>query len=149
MLHFIGGGGGQAYESAFNHSWLYHQLQVGFSGICRCMHGDIMRTGLVWAERSASDNFWVPSHQFNSATSEQKGIPQTIYTDSEPPSRLPNSLMPSAKLRSANLFGVTRSGIEPRPPAPRADALTTTLRRGGLVNNGEKDQFEILHCHRN
>ncbi len=29
------------------------------------------------------------------------------------------------------VFGVTRSGIEPRPPAPRADALTTVLRRGG------------------
>ncbi len=28
-------------------------------------------------------------------------------------------------------FGVTRSGIEPRPPAPRADALTTVLHRGG------------------
>ncbi len=47
--------------------------------------------------------FWVPSHRFNSARGEQKEITQTIYTDSEPPSRLPNSLMPSAKLRSANL----------------------------------------------
>ncbi len=28
---------------------------------------------------------------------------QTIYTESEPPSRMPNSLMPSAKLRSAHL----------------------------------------------
>ncbi len=25
-----------------------------------------------------------------------------------------------------------RSGIEPRPPAPRAEALTTVLRGGGL-----------------
>ncbi len=32
------------------------------------------------------------------------------------------------------VFGVTRSGIEPRPPAPRADALTTALRRGGLIS---------------
>ncbi len=81
-------------------------------------------------------HFWVLSNRFNSATGEQKGITQTIYTDSEPPSRTSNSLMPSAKLRSANLpffyvFGVTRSGIEPRPPAPRADALTTMLRGGG------------------
>ncbi len=30
------------------------------------------------------------------------------------------------------ILGVTRSGIEPRPPAPWADALTTVLRRGGL-----------------
>ncbi len=39
----------------------------------------------------------------NSTTGEQKGITHTIYTDSEPPSRMPNSLMPIAKLRSANL----------------------------------------------
>ncbi len=91
---------------------------------------------LVWVERSTSDNFRVPSYRFSSATGEQKGIIQTIYTDSEPPSRLPNSLMPNAKLRSANLpfftsFCVTWSGIEPRPPAPQADALTTVLRGGG------------------
>ncbi len=70
-----------------------------------------MWTCLVWAKRPTSDNFWVPSHRFNSGTGEQKGITQTIYTDSEPPSWMPNSLMPSAKLRSANLptfyvFGV-------------------------------------------
>ncbi len=35
-----------------------------------------------------------------------------------------------------NVFGVTRSEIEPRPPAPRADALTTVLRRGGDHCNG-------------
>ncbi len=50
-------------------------------------------------------------------------------------SRLPNSLMPSAKPRSETsqfyVFGVSRSGIEPRPPAPRADALTTVLCRDG------------------
>ncbi len=28
---------------------------------------------------------------------------------------------------------MTRSGIEPRPPAPRADALTTVLRGGGRI----------------
>ncbi len=65
----------------------------------------LMWTCLLWAERSTPDNcnFWVPNHRFISATGEQKGITQTIYTDSEPPSRMPNSLMPSAKLRSANL----------------------------------------------
>ncbi len=63
---------------------------------------ELMRTCLVWAERSTLDSFWVPNHRFNS-TGEQKSITQTSYTDSEPPSRLPNSLMPSAKLRSANL----------------------------------------------
>ncbi len=68
--------------------------------------------------------FWVPSHRFNSATGEQKWITETIYTDSEPPSRMPVSLMPSARLRSANVFGVTRSGIEPWPPSPRANALS-------------------------
>ncbi len=71
------------------------------------MRGDLMWTGLVWAERSTPDNFWVPSHQFNPTTDEQKGITQTIYTDSEPPSWMPNSLMPSANLRSANLLFFT------------------------------------------
>ncbi len=87
---------------------------------------ELMWTCIVWTERSTPDNFGVPSHRFNSAIGKQKGITQTIYTDSEPPSRMPNSLMPNAKLRSANLpffyiLGVTRSGIEPWPPAPRAD----------------------------
>ncbi len=76
-------------------SWIRWCMQVY---VC-----ELMWTGLVWDERYTPDSFWVPNHQFNSATGEQKGITQTIYTDSEPPSRLPNSLMPSAKLRSANL----------------------------------------------
>ncbi len=41
----------------------------------------------------------VPSHRFNSATGEQKGITQAICTDSELASRLANSLMPSANLQ--------------------------------------------------
>ncbi len=83
-----------------------------------------------------AQQFWVPSHRFYSATGEQTGITQTIYTDSQPSSRMPTSLMPRAKLRAQTShflrLGVTRSGIEPRPPAPRADDLTTRLRRGGL-----------------
>ncbi len=63
---------------------------------------ELMWTCLVWAERSTPGSFWAPSHRFNSTTGEQKWITQTIYTDSEPPSRMPNSLMPNAKLRSAN-----------------------------------------------
>ncbi len=103
------------------------------SWIRRCMRGDLMWTCLVWAERPTLDNFWVPSHRFNSATGEQKGITQTIYTDSESPSRMPKSLMPSAKLRSASLLFLRLwcDGIEPRPPTPRADALTTRLPGGG------------------
>ncbi len=98
---------------------------------------EVMWTCLVWAERSTPDSFWMPSHRCNSATGEQKGITQTIYTDSEPPSRFPNSFMPRAKLRRAkppifHIFGVTRSGIEPRPPAPRTDALTTMLHGDGV-----------------
>ncbi len=64
---------------------------------------ELMWTCLVWPKRSTPDSFWVPSHRFNSATGELKWITQTIYTDSEAPSRLPNSLIPSAKLRRANL----------------------------------------------
>ncbi len=62
------------------------------------MRDELMWTCLVWAERATSDNFWVPSHRFNSATGEQNGITQTTYTDSKPPSRMVNSLMPSTKL---------------------------------------------------
>ncbi len=57
-----------------------------------CMRGYLMWTCLVWAERPTPEKFWVPSHRFNSATGEPKGIGQTIYTDSEPPSWMPNSL---------------------------------------------------------
>ncbi len=97
-----------------------------------------MWTCLVWAERSTPDSLGVPSHRFNSTTGEQKfkGTTQTIYTDSEPPSRLPKSLMPSAKLRSAPpsfyVFGVIRSGIDPQPPTPRADALTAICYAGAV-----------------
>ncbi len=34
------------------------------------------------------------------------------------------------------LIGVTRTGIEPQPPAPRADVLTTMLHGGGSTKFG-------------
>ncbi len=54
--------------------------------------------------------------------------------------------MPSAKAEKRQppifyVFGVTRSGIEPGPPAPRADALTTMLRGGGPAITGIKDMY--------
>ncbi len=103
FTRFHVGGSESGLQSAFNHSWSYHRLQFGFGGVCRCVPGDLVWTCLVWAERSMPDNFWVPIHQINSFTGEQKGITQTIYIDSEPPSPMTNSLIPSAKLRSANL----------------------------------------------
>ncbi len=33
---------------------------------------ELMWTCLAWAERSTPDSFWVPGHQFNPATGEQK-----------------------------------------------------------------------------
>ncbi len=109
---------------------------------------ELMWTCLAWAEWSTPESFWVPSHRFNSATGEHEGITQTIYTDSQPPSRLPNSLMPSAKLRSVDLPGFTtlalpRSGTDPRPPAPRADALTTMLHGGVGVGGGAVTQYKV------
>ena len=79
------------------------------------------------------DSFWVASHRFDSATGEQKGITQTIYTDSEPPSQLPNSFNAKRQAEKPKpptfyIFGVTRSGIE-----PREDALTTMPRGGGIM----------------
>ncbi len=94
------------------------------------MRGDLMWTCLVWAEQSTPDNIWVPSDRFNSATGEQKGITQTIYTDPEPPSRLPNPLMPSAKLRSVNLPFFTSlvwrgRGLNPGPSQCRYSGVRT------------------------
>ncbi len=37
MVGWHGGGGGSGLYPAFNHSWSYHRLQVGFGGSCRCM----------------------------------------------------------------------------------------------------------------
>ncbi len=76
-------------------SWIRWCMQVY---VC-----ELMWTCLVWTERSTPDSLCVLSHRFNSATGEQKRITRTIYTDSELPSLLPTSLMPSAKLRCANL----------------------------------------------
>ncbi len=109
-----GGGGNQAYSRLSTTDGHITDCQldsVVYAGVCVVI---LMWTCLVWAEQSTLDSFWVPSHRLNSATGEQKGITQTIYTDSEPPSRLPNSLMPSVKLsREAQTFqfyvlGVTR-----------------------------------------
>ncbi len=120
------------------------RLIVGFQPLMvispRCMRGDLMWTCLVWAERSTPDNFWVPSHWFNSTTGEQKGITQTIYTDSAPPNRMPNSLMPSGKLRSANLpilMSLVWHGRGSNPGLPQVDALTTMLHGGGVEAVGD------------
>ncbi len=72
----------------------------------------------------------MPSHRFNSATGEQKWITQTIYTDSEQPIRLPNSLMPSAKQRSANLPFFTSlvwRGRESNPGLPHPERTLLPL----------------------
>ncbi len=45
---------------------------------------------------------------------------------------------------SFNVFGVTRSGIEPRPPAPRADVLTTVLRRGDDLELAKINCVELV-----
>ena len=99
----LGGGVKHAYSRLSTSHGHITDRKWDAGGVCRCMRGEFMWTRLVWAERSTPYNFWVPSHRYNSTTGEQKGITRTIYTDSKPPSRLPISLMPSAKLRSANL----------------------------------------------
>ncbi len=38
-----------------------------------------------------------------------------------------------------------QSGIEPRPPAPLADALTTMLCRGGQASAGIDEVVLLLH----
>ncbi len=80
-----------------------------------------MWNSLVWAERSTPGSFWVPSHRFNSATGEQKWITQTIYTNSEPPSRLPNSLMqaPSWEGQTSQFLRLWCDAVRNRTPASR------------------------------
>ena len=89
--------------------------------MCRCMRGVLTWTCLVWAERTTPDNFWMSNHRLNSATGEQKGFTQTIYTDSKPPSRMPNSLMPSAKLeaQTSHFLRLWCDAVGDRTPASR------------------------------
>ncbi len=80
----------------------------------------------------------MPSHRFNSATGEQKWITQIIYTDSEPPSRMPNSLMPSAKLRSANLPFLTSlvwRGRESSPGLPHPDFKIGAVEKSHITSH--------------
>ncbi len=106
-------------------SWIRWCMQV-YVGVFVVICGKFGPV-LFWAS-----TFLWGAKSLNSATGEQKGITQTNYTDSEQTSRLSNSLMPSAKLNRSNLplfmsFGVAQSRIEPGPPAPRPDTLTTML----------------------
>ncbi len=108
-----------------------------YAGVCVVI---LMWTCLVWAEQSTPDNFWVPSHRFSSATGEQRGIIQNIYTDSEPPSRMRNSLMPSAKLRSAILPFFTSlvwfgQGSNPGLPPPE-QTLEPLCYARAVIDNG-------------
>ena len=72
-----------------------------YADVCQSRGGESIWICFVWAEWAPPDRFWVPSHWFNSATAERKHSDN--YTDSELASRVPNSLMPSTKLRSQTL----------------------------------------------
>ena len=95
-------------------SWGWIRLIVGFQplmvilpnafgGVCRCMCGDLICGPVLFGLKDLPPTILECQATDLIAPGEQKGITQTIYTDSETPSRMPNSLMPSAKLRSANL----------------------------------------------
>ncbi len=68
------------------------------------MRGELMQTCIVWAERSTRDSFWVPSHRFNSATGEQKGITQTIYIGVLLKNTVAHIVVPLCKLFRISLF---------------------------------------------
>ncbi len=90
-----------------------------------------MWTCLVWAERSTPDNF---SDSIPPQVSRTESLRPFILTPSRPVGCLTHWWQaPTWEAQTSHfyVFGVTRSGIEPRPPAPRADALTTMLRGGG------------------
>ncbi len=101
---------------------------------------ELIWTCLVWAERSMLNSFCVPSHRFNEPqVSRMESLRPFILT----PSRLVGCLTHYAKRQAEKhkacsfyVFDVTRSGIKPRPPAPRADTLTTMLSRGGPQHTG-------------
>ena len=111
------GGGGQAYSwISTTHGLIMGGcwLQVGFSGACGCMRGELIWTCFVWAEWSTPDSFWVPSHRLFFASSEQKWITQTIYTDSKQASRLLINAKCQAERHKSHSFyvsGVMRSGM--------------------------------------
>ena len=101
-------------------------LQIGFDGVCRCVRVQVRWVNLYLSCLFGTINalqFWVPNHWLNSATREQKGITQTIILTPNQASRLPNSLVPNANLRSANLPVFTslvwrRWGSNPGLPHP-------------------------------
>ncbi len=121
------------------------RLQFGYTRTGNRLHFGVTVTALQYIQLlHSTGNFIVQNHYTvnmaigsnnlhpivfrcqatNSATGEQKGITQTIYTDFEPPSRLPNSLMPSAKLRSENLPVFTSlvwRGRESNPGLPHPE----------------------------
>ncbi len=104
-------GGVSDLKSKFNLSRSYYRLQVGFGGVCRCVCG-------CWCFELVLDLFCLglnslcPTVFGYQATD---SIPPQVsrklhnynytdpYTDSQTARQLPNSLVPSAQPRSANL----------------------------------------------
>ncbi len=77
-ISYMGGGVNQAYS----------RLSTTDGHITDCNWDSVVYAGAcVWVNVDLS----CLGRRFNSATGEQRWITQTIYTDSEPPSRLPNS----------------------------------------------------------
>ncbi len=112
------GRGGQ--ESLFNFSghitdcsWI--RSVVG-ANECECRSGE-----LIWTMCKATDSI----------------TPQMTRNESLRPSyRIPTLLAPGTRWPPIfYVFGVTRPGIESRPTAPTADALTTRLRGRSPQNN--------------
>ena len=95
-----GGGGGVRLKVVFQESVSdhYHQLQIWFDGVCRCIQ-------MWWVNVDLSclgPMIYVqPPTQFCHRWTERKHSDH--YTVSEPDTLLPNSLVPRAKLRTTNL----------------------------------------------
>ncbi len=91
---------------------------------------------LFGSEQSLPNSFWMPSHRLNSATGEQKITQLQLHRplhwlpDSQAVAELISAKRPAKKRKPPNfyVFGVMRSGIEPRPLTPWVDALNTRLR---------------------
>ncbi len=102
------------------------------------MRGNLMWTCLVWDERSTPDNFACQvTDSIPPQVSRKESLSPFIVTPSRPVGcrNLINAKRQAVKCKPPifYVFSVTRSGIEPRPPAPRADSRGAGLGYAGAV----------------
>ncbi len=136
MVPYVGGGGGSGLKSAFNlqrHNAHCKLDSVVYVAVCGCRHGELNWTCLIGLNNLCSAVLVCQTTtQFCLGWAERNH--SGYYTDSEMPSQLPNSLLPSAKLWSANLqvFCLWCGVIRDQTMASRTLSRITRLQGGPL-----------------